>query len=252
MSNWLDPVRSALDGDGPVATFFFRDDDAGWEHERLLRLLDVFKRSAAPVDVAAIPAALSPRIAADLRWAVQALPDLVHIHQHGFRHTNHETTGRKSEFGPSRNLDDQRRDLAHGKRLLAEMVGEGVRPIFTPPWNRCTEATVLCLKELGVRILSRDVGAGVARVPAMSECPVTLDWCGHHGVRLGLNAWGDSIATAVRTGSPTGIMLHHALMTADDLNALSALLQLLSRHRRARIQTIETVCTADASDGVKQ
>jgi hypothetical protein len=238
MSDWLDPVRAALDADRGVTTFFFRNDDAGWEQPRLLRLLDLFARSGAPVDVATIPGSLTPQIAADLRRMARAAPGLVEVHQHGFKHRNHEMNGRRSEFGPSRAVDDQRRDLAHGKRLLEDMVGECVRPIFTPPWNRCTETTVHCLKDLGFAILSRDASAGIAGVPGVAERPVTLDWCGRRGVRLGLAGWAQEIAGSVGGGSPVGIMLHHAVMTDDDLRPLSALLRLLSRHPRARLRTI--------------
>jgi len=243
MNDWLMPVRSVLDEDAAVASLFFRDDDAGWEHPRLLRLLDVFAACGVPLDVALIPASATLDVAADLRRATGASGGCVAVHQHGFAHSNHEPEGRKSEFGPSRPVDDQRRDIAEGRRRLEDLLGDSVRPIFTPPWNRCTQTTVECLREMGFRILSRDTSAGLASVPGVSERPVTLDWCGRRGMRaVGPSAWGHAIANGLRRETPVGIMLHHAAMTDDDFDALSALVQMLSRHRRARLRAISTLC----------
>jgi predicted deacetylase len=242
MSEWLDPVRMALDGDANAAPLFFRDDDAGWEHERLRRLLEVFAGCGVPIDVAMIPASATRRIVADVRRVAHSSDGCIDIHQHGFTHHNHEPNGRTSEFGPSRSIDEQRRDIAEGKRRLEDLVGDGLRPIFTPPWNRCTDATVECLRELGFTMLSRDASAGLTRVHGVTERPVTLDWCGKRGVRqAGLPAWGHAIASGLQAAAPVGIMLHHAVMRDDDLDALSALLRLLSRHPGARLRTISTL-----------
>ena len=88
-----------------------RDDDAGWENDRLFVLLDVVQSRGVPIDVAAIPAALTSSSAADLRRRLDSSDGLVSVHQHGLAHANHEPDGRKSEFGPSRSLREQRRTL---------------------------------------------------------------------------------------------------------------------------------------------
>jgi hypothetical protein len=59
-------LRVALDETAAPVTFFFRDDDAGWDDGRLFSLLDVFARRALPLDVAVIPRALSAERAARL------------------------------------------------------------------------------------------------------------------------------------------------------------------------------------------
>src|SRR5690348_11558928 len=124
--HWLDPLARALDAAPSPVRFFFRDDDAGWDDGRLLALLDVFAARGVPADVAVIPEALSPDLAAELR----ARP--VGLHQHGFAHANHEAAGRKCEFGPSRPVAFQRADIAAGCARLADLLGDAVQPIFTP------------------------------------------------------------------------------------------------------------------------
>ena len=44
MTMWLDPLRAALDDTPRPVDFFFRDDDAGWDDERLFAMLEVVER----------------------------------------------------------------------------------------------------------------------------------------------------------------------------------------------------------------
>ena len=57
------------------------------------------------------------------------------LHQHGYDHTNHETEGKKQEFGPARPADAHRRDIQTGRDRLRDLLGDAFDPIFTPPWN---------------------------------------------------------------------------------------------------------------------
>src|SRR5262249_32889175 len=129
----VEPLRWALDALPAPVTFFFRDDDIGWDDDRLLDLLDILGHHSLPVDLAAPPAAISIDLARTLRARAEASPELVAVHQHGFAHVNHEPEGRKCEFGPSRSAADQRRDIDCGRRRLADVFGPIVQPIFTPP-----------------------------------------------------------------------------------------------------------------------
>ena len=228
MINWLDPVRLALDRISSPVTLFFRDDDAGWEDEKLFRLLDIVTTYQMPIALAAIPMAVGPHLAAELRSILATGTSLVSVHQHGYAHVNHEASGRKSEFGASRPRDLQRQDLADGRRWLEDLLACALPPMFTPPWNRCTRDTAECLAELGVRVLSRDVAAERFGLASLLELPVSHDWTGRRGVWRGSIAWGDTIARAIVPGATIGIMLHHAVMTGDDHRLLSDLLDLLA------------------------
>jgi predicted deacetylase len=243
MSNWLDPVRRACDAASSPVTFFFRDDDAGWEDEKLYRLLDVMTYFAAPIAVAAIPMAIHARLAADLRALVTAPATVVSVHQHGFAHLNHEATGRKSEFGPSRSRDLQRQDLADGKQCLEDALGLPPSSMFTPPWNRCTAETAECLLELGFKLLSRDACAEPLKTGGLRELGVHLDWTGRHGARTGPSRWGDAIADAVAANTTVGVMLHHAVMSAEDRGLLAELLEVLASHPSARLRQMAAIAS---------
>src|SRR4051812_14387265 len=60
-------LLTSLDAVASPVEVFFRDDDAGWGDDRLLRLVALFERHALPLDLAAIPAELSAELAAELR-----------------------------------------------------------------------------------------------------------------------------------------------------------------------------------------
>jgi hypothetical protein len=221
--DWLAPVASALDAAPAPVTWFFRDDDAGWDDSRLLALIDRFGDREVPLDLAVIPRELGPDLARELRGR----PGLG-LHQHGFAHVNHEPQGRKCEFGPSRTRAAQQHDIAAGRERLCELLGDALQPIFTPPWNRCTQDTGECLAELGFSALSREHRAEPLGIDGLRELPVHLDW-----VRLAPAELATRVAARIEAGGPLGVMLHHAVMAPDDLDRVSELLALVGDHERA-------------------
>jgi predicted deacetylase len=213
---------------------FFRDDDVGWRGDRLRELLDLFAELGLPLDMAVIPIELDGPAALDLRERIEAAGGRLGVHQHGYRHANHEPDGeRKCEFGPARAREAQLRDIAAGRDLLDAKLGELVEPIFTPPWNRCTAATGSCLVELGFQVLSREAKAEPLGTAGLQELPVSVDWLKRKdGERLSPEAIAELGAGAVERGAPVGVMLHHAEMDAAELDAAAELLELLAEHER--------------------
>jgi predicted deacetylase len=229
---WTEPIARALDARTERLTVFFRDDDAGWADDRLFALLDLFERRRVPVDLAAIPLAMTPGLARAL--VERAARGAVGLHQHGFAHANHEAAGRKCEFGASRSETAQHRDIASGRRLLEEAFGAYLDPIFTPPWNRCTTTTGAVLVRCGVRTISRDASAGPLGVDGLGECPVRLDWqAAKKGVRLSRAEWAAAAAAAIRASAgPLGVMFHHAALDGGELGACDAFLAVMAAHPR--------------------
>jgi hypothetical protein len=245
---WLSPVSQALDESDTPINFFFRDDDVGWASDEFRALLDCFRGQSLPIDLAVIPSALTAELAGEIVTAHDETPALIGIHQHGFSHTNHEIRGRKCEFGISRGQLDQFRDIQLGKIKLESMLGSALDPIFTPPWNRCTEITGECLKALGFRVLSRDVTAPSLALSGLTELPISIDWFGkRNGERLSFQSLGKLMATGVKQKRHVGIMLHHELMSADDRELLGDLLVLLSTHRQARCKLMAQIASVDST-----
>ena len=232
----LDLLIPALDALPATVQVFVRDDDAGWEDGKLLGLLDVMQRAGVPIDLAAIPAALGPTLAAELCARIDASPELLAVHQHGLQHVNHEPVGRKCEFGPARSATEQREDLAQGRAALAGLLGERLQPWFTPPWNRCGAATPGLLASLGFQALSRDRRAAPGQ-HALPELPVDVDWSRQWREGQGTavaSALVDALRARAADGAALGLMLHHAVMSRDELRCLAGLLAVASDHPRLR------------------
>jgi hypothetical protein len=236
LNAWLEPIARALDGRAAPLTIFFRDDDAGWGDEALFALLAVFDRYDAPVDLAVIPNAIAPEVAARLARHAQVSRRLG-LHQHGFAHVNHEPSGRPCEFGPSRSPDEQRRDIEEGRRRLLSLFGSGLDSIFTPPWNRCTAATAECLRDAGITVLSRDASAAALDAAGLVECPITSDWLWkRQGARVPRGEWAGTFADAIGTADlPIGVMLHHAVMDDEERQGVGALLGLFRNQPNVRL-----------------
>ena len=234
--HWLAAPEAALNRRCAPMTVFCRNDDAGWNNARLFALLDVFQKHRVPIDLAVIPAALDAELATELVRRGASDRELLGLHQHGYRHINHEAQGRKCEFGASRSRAEQYADLAAGRSRLREMLGEAsLDSIFTPPWNRCTQVTVDCLAELGLRSLSLDATAAALDMQGLSALPVHVDWCKAKGSlaekRAARSHW---LSAAFASAATVGLMLHHAVMDEEDLSEVEQLLQLLARHGETR------------------
>jgi hypothetical protein len=240
---WLDPLREALDSASEPVVCFFRDDDVGWRADRLRDLLDLVGELGLPVDLAVIPAVLDARTAQELVGRIERSDGRLGVHQHGYAHENHEPSGeRKCEFGRARPREDQRHDIAAGRERLGLLLGPAVEPIFTPPWNRCTEATGSCLTELGFEILSREASAAPLDAPGLRELPVSVDLLKRrNGARLPVDQIAAIAAAAVKRGGPVGVMLHHAEIDRREMEVAAELLKTLAEHDRTRCVRMRAV-----------
>lgn len=245
MSDFLTPVHAALDAASAPLDIFLRDDDAGWNDARLIALLDIAARAGVAIDLAVIPLTVGDALAQELRARIDAAPELVGVHQHGYAHLNHQSEGRSAEFGAARDLNAQRRDLQHGRALLQQHFGGRLDAIFTPPWNRCAPGTPLLLAELGYTALSRDRSATPQR--ALPELPVDVDWCKHYrggGPAAVAEALAQAISARSAEGQPLGLMLHHAVMNGgndEELALLEGWLIALARHPRLRWRSMRSL-----------
>jgi hypothetical protein len=244
-ANWLSPLLKALDEAPASVEFFLRDDDAGWDDDRLLEMLEVVGGHRLPIDLAVIPRAVGTDLAPQLAILHAQWDGRLGLHQHGFAHHDHERNGRKCEFGPSRGRDAQRRDLKEGRDLLESLLPGITQPVFTPPWNRCQPVTAELLAGLGFQVLSRHVGDDLASVPGLIEVPVSVDWsyARRDGRRLSFTELGVLAAQRAALAEPVGINLHHAVMDRGELELLDDLCSVLAGHGAARCLPLLAIAT---------
>ncbi len=242
MTAWLDPVRQALDLTQSPIQCYFRDDDAGWDNQNLFKLLDLFRQHEVPIDLAVIPTCLSKDLAEKLVMCIYNHDQQIGLHQHGYSHTNHQAEGRKCEFGIMRSPEQQKSDIETGQKLLKEYFHDYLQPIFTPPWNRCTQTTVDVLESCGFQLLSRDSSTSPLQINKLQEIPVHIDWFAKHkGVRHDFQAIGKQISEHIQQHNSIGIMLHHQVTNADERIVLAELLNLLTRHESIQLSLMKEI-----------
>jgi hypothetical protein len=244
LDRWRDTDR--------VATFWWRDDDAGRPDPAFDRLLRLAETTAAPLALAVVPAWLTPDVAA----AVRGAPPSVAVLQHGWAHANHETAAppgerkvRPAECGGARAPAQVLAEVADGGARLRAGLGERVLPVFVPPWNRIAPAVRAGLPALGYRVLSvfgpRTGGEAVSGLGTLNCHADPVLW------REG-KAFAGPAATLARLrghladrresradpAEPTGLLTHHRDMTPAFWGFLEEWLLRLRRHSAAALPAI--------------
>lgn len=238
----MDELRAALaqaQATGKIVNIFFRDDDVDEDEASLRRLLNIFAARRVPIVLGVIPAQLTENGISLLKQ----FPAVAEIVQHGWQHTNHESTGRKCEFGASRNFAEQCDDIARGQARMNEVFGENWFPAFIPPWNRCTRDTHEALNKLGFRVLSTLRGKDLSEDFRGQKIPVTLDiyeWRDAAKCKTEVEIFR-TLTEQITHDFPIGIMLHHKVMSDEAFAILEKLLDELMRFSNVRFQTLESL-----------
>jgi len=231
-----------LNSRGQTIDLFFRNDDVDEDDLSLRTMLDLFFRYQVPLNLQIIPGRLTT---ACINTIDRARSNLLELNQHGWMHENHEHSGRKCEFGPSRSFDQQYEDIERGRKVLEEAFGSAFSPVFTPPWNRCTVETFRALDRLGFQALSRFQGDAPAGGYNFREVSVTLDlyrWQGGAMMKPP-NELVDELIWQIEELHRIGIMLHHRVMDEEAYEFLALLLGELCLSRVIKFHTFQSLLT---------
>ncbi|QJB55655.1 DUF2334 domain-containing protein [Pseudodesulfovibrio sp. zrk46] len=219
-------MADILSGAPSGTEIFFRADDIAVPGNNCQRMMEIHIARQIPLHMAVTPAWLT-----ESRWAIlkewAGDSGMFIWHQHGWRHVNHQQSGKKGEFGTDRPKSAKKADLAKGMERLRTFMGDEFQPVFTPPWNRFDAATAEALQELGYRAVSRSTGEQ-KKVPLtdfLPDIPINVDLHTRSEAdpAEGLNALIDEFAQAVKSGR-VGVMLHHQRMNDAAFVFLDAVL----------------------------
>jgi len=246
MNSALSQLKSALDErqqQAAPARLFFRDDDVDEDEATLRRLLQLFMRREAPINLGVIPGRLTAAGSELLAQYFSDAPASLELNQHGWRHLNHEREGRKCEFGPGRTYAEQLADIARGQARMTEAFWSRWFPVFIPPWNRCSEDTYRALDQLGFRALSMKQRNSVVTGYRFKEISITLDlyrWRGGACLKPSKEIVDDLIAQLQRQQT-IGVMLHHKVMDERAFSFLGSMLDTLESCPTVRFHTFQSL-----------
>lgn len=211
---------------------FFRADDIGIPSSGFRQLIACFQKHRLPLCLATVPAWLTQGRLQEMRSLTGINSSQWCWHQHGRLHRNFEPSGKKQEFGPTRNGDDIEASLGKGKKRLEYLLDQDFQPIFTPPWNRCSGDTLKSLADLGFKAVSRSRGARPETLPQLPDFPVNVDL--HTRKEAEPHLALENLATEIEQGLAAGlcgIMIHHQRMNKAALQLLDILLGTIKNNR---------------------
>lgn len=218
---------------------FFRADDIGVPGSRFFRLLELCMQYEVPLALAVVPAWIT-----EARW--ESIVRVSHKkarlwcwHQHGWRHVNHEPYGKKQEFGPFRPKDKVTHDLDKGRIRLEKILRDDFFPLFTPPWNRCDERTLVHLKKKKYAAVSRFKKSKPAS-PGLPDIFVNVDLHTRKETQA-LAAWKnllDDFTAAFKSGY-CGVMLHHQRMSCAAFTFLELLFSFVVNSKHIHLSHLD-------------
>lgn len=221
----LTEALAATSSRDPIPVFF-RADDVAVPGKQFCKLVDVFSRYQVPLSMSVVPTWLTVNRWKSIERLCRKNSELWCFYQHGWRHMNHEPSGKKQEFGPARPIADIKHDLARGRERLRSIMQDAFFPAFTPPWNRCSKEALTILRTLCFRAISRSRGASPPAPAGIPDFQVNVDLHTRkeQSAALGWENLFTELTTGIEDGF-CGIMIHHQRMNDNALRFLEGLLE---------------------------
>ncbi len=210
------------------ALVFFRADDIGIPSRQFQLLIDCFLKHRLPLCLAVVPTWTTNKRFAEIKRLTGTSREQWCWHQHGRLHQNFEQGGKKQEFGPSRSREEIKNSLQKGRKRLQNILAEEFQPFFTPPWNRCSMATIESLAELNFFAISRSRGAKPETIEKLPDFQVGVDLHTRKEVcpDLGFKNLLTELQETISSGQ-CGIMIHHQRMNSNAFELLDILLEII-------------------------
>lgn len=205
---------------------FFRADDIGIPSRSFSEMIECFKKNHLPLCLATVPSWLNHQRLSDIQSVVGTSKEQWYWHQHGVVHRNFESSGKKQEFGETRSEETILLSLQRGKERLYKLLGSNNGPVFTPPWNRCSSATLRSLHALGFKAISRSSGAKPESPSELPDIQVNVDLHTRKETsgKDGFFNLLEELETGLASGR-CGVMLHHQRMNCRAVDFLDIFLQ---------------------------
>lgn len=225
-------IKKGLERIPTNCTIFFRADDIGIPSKNFQSLIQCFQHHKLPLCLATVPSWLNEnRLDALSRITGKGSTQWC-WHQHGATHRNYESSGKKQEFGPSRSSRELQKSLLEGKNKLITLFKDDFFPVFTPPWNRCSQDTIDSLIELDFKAISRNKDARPKSPPLLPDLSVNVDLHTRKEATIehALVNFRQELSWSISSGF-CGIMIHHQRMNNRAFHFLDILLGVLKQEK---------------------
>ncbi len=221
-------IAKGLNNGTGEAKIFFRADDIGVPGKQWSQLIQLFLDNSLPLCLAVVPTWVTENRFATLQELTGKKNSQWCWHQHGWLHRNHETEGKKQEFGSGRTATVQVDDLKKGQIRLQRILGNEFAPFFTPPWNRCSLDTLNGLQQLGFRAISRSKNANPPSPLHFPDIQINIDLHTRKETEPE-KCWKNLLAELTQgiSNGTGGIMIHHQRMDQSAFDFLALLLRLI-------------------------
>jgi len=222
-------IARGLEGGEGEALIFFRADDIGVPGKQFTQLIQLFLDHHLPLCLALVPTWLTTARFKTLQQLTGKDSSQWCWHQHGWLHRNHESSGKKQEFGPGRSAEEQRADLKKGKKRLLNILENSFSPYFTPPWNRCSLETLQGLQDLHFLAVSRSQRAQPLSPPNLPDLQINIDLHTRKepDPETDLKTFLLELEQGIASGTG-GIMIHHQRMNQPAFDFLALLLTIIA------------------------
>lgn len=238
----------------PKRYIFFRDDDVvGW-NKRFSDFFDLFIRQKMPVIYGVVPGRVTRDFLLSLRQRKQKNPGAYDLVQHGWIHKDHHDApeqvryqisadryrlgSNKYEFGPSRCLRQQKKDILLGWVKLLGCLEQDFTPVFVPPFHAYDLNTLKVINEMGARKNLRIFSAGKKTFPKKKnflDLPAEMVFAPPvKGKSRYMADFRRQIESAFKKQPMLGILFHHDVYDREDLDMVKGLLMYLKQDERNR------------------
>jgi peptidoglycan/xylan/chitin deacetylase (PgdA/CDA1 family) len=230
---------------------YFRADGIGAGGRAFDALCRLFRLFEVPLALAVVPSWISEIRKEQLFASAPPTEPLWDWLQNGWRHVNWQRTGVKSEFGEHRPFEKQWKDIWQGRQKMQDIFGSSLLPVFTPPWNNLSAATLRVLHELEFRGITAlgGVHRGFKYPASLKNIRIHLDL----HVRNGKDGASDfrslleDLSALLTKKEPFGVVIQHHRMTPFAFQFLQELLRFLKHAAQARFFSFRELM--DTPDG---